>query len=62
MAAQIDLKNITVQFGQNKAVNDVSLEINKGKWWQSWALQVPGSLRFYTMWQVWINPQGEVSF
>ena len=30
MAAQIDLKNITVQFGQNKAVNDVSLEINKG--------------------------------
>lgn len=29
MAAQIDLKNITVQFGQNKAVNDVSLEINK---------------------------------
>ena len=31
MAAQIDLKNITVQFGQNKAVNDVSLEINKGE-------------------------------
>ena len=30
MAAQIDLKNITVQFGQNKAVNDVSLEINQG--------------------------------
>lgn len=30
MVAQIDLKNITVQFGQNKAVNNVSLEINKG--------------------------------
>ncbi|QNQ82160.1 methionine ABC transporter ATP-binding protein [Lactobacillus sp. PV037] len=30
MSVQIDLKNITVEFGKNKAVNDVSLRIDKG--------------------------------
>ena len=30
MSTQIDLKNITVEFGKNKAVNDVSLKIDKG--------------------------------
>lgn len=30
MSIQIDLKNITVEFGENKAVNDVSLKIDKG--------------------------------
>ncbi|EFB62291.1 ABC transporter, ATP-binding protein [Lactobacillus gasseri 224-1] len=30
MTAQINLKDITVQFGPNKAVNNVNLEINKG--------------------------------
>lgn len=30
MSTQIDLKNITVEFGENKAVNDVSLKIDKG--------------------------------
>ena len=30
MTAQINLKDITVKFGENKAVNNVNLEINKG--------------------------------
>ena len=30
MSTQIDLKNITVEFGKNKAVNDVNLKIDKG--------------------------------
>ena len=30
MSKQIDLKNITVEFGKNKSVNDVSLKIDKG--------------------------------
>lgn len=30
MATQIDLKNVTVQFGDNKAVNNVDLKVEKG--------------------------------
>ena len=29
MTAQINLKDITVKFGENKAVNNVNLEITK---------------------------------
>ena len=44
MTAQINLKDITVKFGENKAVNNVNLEINKGDIYGVIASLVQGNL------------------